>query len=74
MDQYFMTREGAIRRLLAIRQEVAATAHSPITVVGRRTDGLEVNGIERVLLNVRAGRLSCFFYSGAAEDQLVFIS
>jgi hypothetical protein len=74
MDQYFTTRKRAIRRLLAIRREVAATAYSPITVVGRRTDGLEVSGIERVLLNVRAGWLSCFVYSAAAEDQLVFIS
>lgn len=74
MDRYFTTRQGAIRRLPAIRQEVAATPYSPITIVGHRTDGLEVSGIERVLLNVRAGRLSCFIYAGAAENQFVFIS
>lgn len=34
MDQYFTTRQGAIRRLLAIRQEVAAMPYSPIIVVG----------------------------------------
>jgi hypothetical protein len=74
MDRYFTTRQGAIQRLLAIRREVAATTYSPITVAGRGTDGLEVSGIERVLLNVRAGRLSCFVYSDAAEDLVVFIS
>lgn len=74
MDQHFTTRQGAIRRLLTLRREIAATTYSPIKIVGRRKDGLEVSGIERVLLNVRAGRLSCFASSGAAEDQLVFIS
>ncbi|WP_087646472.1 hypothetical protein [Caballeronia choica] len=59
---------------MAIRREVAAAAYSPITVVGRRMDGLEVSGNERVLLNVRAGAASCFVYSGAAEDQLVFFN
>jgi hypothetical protein len=74
MDQYFTTRQGAIRRLMAIERENAGKNYSPITIVGRRHDGLEVSGVERVLLNVRAGRLSCFIHAGAAGDQLVFVS
>jgi hypothetical protein len=74
MDRYFTTQQGAIRRLMQIKREIAGTISSSVTVVGRRTDGREICGVERVLLNVRVGRLSCFVYAGAAEDQLVFIS
>ncbi|SAL80584.1 hypothetical protein AWB66_06277 [Caballeronia telluris] len=74
MDRYFTTRQGAIKRLMEISRDIAGIAYSPITVTGRRRDGSEVSGIDRVLLNVRAGRVSCFVHSGAAEEQLVFIS
>jgi hypothetical protein len=74
MDQYFTTRQGAIRRLMEIRREIAGMTSSPITVIGHRNDGLEIRGVENVLLNVRTGRVLRFVLSGAAEDQIVFIT
>jgi hypothetical protein len=39
--------------IVQIKREIAGTIYSPITVVGRRTGGLEISGVERVLLNER---------------------
>lgn len=74
MDQYFTTREGAIRRLVELRRKSAETTHSPITVVGHRNDGVEVSGIECVLFNVRVGRIVCFVHTTAEDSHIVFIS
>ncbi len=41
---------------------------------GCRTDGIEIAGLDQVLLDVRAGRVCWYRHSAAHEDQLVFIS
>jgi hypothetical protein len=74
MNQYFTTRHGAIWRLMEIRREIAGMTCSPITVIGHRNDGLEIHGVENVLLDVRTGRVLRFVLSSAAEDQTVFIT
>jgi hypothetical protein len=74
MDQCFTTRQGAIQRLLEIRREIAGMTSSPMTVIAHRNDGLEIRGVENVHLNVRTGRVLRFVLSGAAEDQIVFIT
>ncbi|SAK88818.1 hypothetical protein AWB80_06191 [Caballeronia pedi] len=74
MNQYFTTRQGAIRRLIEIKREMMGAGYPLATVVGRRKDGCEINGVESVLVSVRAGRIACFFHTSATENRVVFIS
>ncbi|MDR5834730.1 hypothetical protein [Caballeronia sp. LZ034LL] len=73
MDNYFTTQEGAIRRLVGIRRGSPGTP-GPSIIVGKRKDGVEVNGIADILSAVRAGRIASFFYSSPADTYIVFVS
>ncbi|CAG9275014.1 conserved hypothetical protein [Paraburkholderia unamae] len=59
MDRIFMTREEAIRVLLEAHE--AATGNTPATLI--RSNGAKsarVEALERLLLDVRAGRVDEF--------------
>jgi ABC-type amino acid transport substrate-binding protein len=73
MDHYFTPQEGAIRRLIGIRRGSTGTS-GPSIVVGRRKDGVEVNGIADVLSAVRAGRIASFFHSSPTDTHVVFVT
>jgi hypothetical protein len=73
MDEYFTTQEGALRRLVGLRRGATGTSGSPI-VIGKRTDGSEVNGLAEVLSSVRAGRISSFIHSSPTDTHVVFVS
>ncbi|WP_250454032.1 hypothetical protein [Caballeronia sp. ATUFL_M2_KS44] len=74
MTQYFTSRQGAIKRLMDLKRQFARSGHSFLTIDGWCCDGVEVNGIDQVLLNVRAGRILSFRHADADGDQLVYIS
>ncbi|MCE4575384.1 hypothetical protein [Caballeronia sp. CLC5] len=72
MNRYFTTRQGAIRRLMAIKRE--GTEAFRATVIGRQRDGSEVFGLERVLLQLRVGRIAYFSCGNSADHDIVFVS
>jgi hypothetical protein len=74
MTRYFTSRQGAIKRLMDLKRQIARAGYSFATIAACRTDGIEVNGIDDVLLDVRAGRISWFRHEDAHENQLVYIS
>lgn len=73
MNRYFTNRSGAVQRLMAMKRDSSRTHSSP-TIVGVRTDGAEVRGVDQVLLDVRAGRVDCFVCTRAFVEDVVFIS
>ncbi|MDR5741394.1 MULTISPECIES: hypothetical protein [unclassified Caballeronia] len=74
MTRYFTSRQGAIKRLMDLKRQVARTGYSFANIAGCRADGSEVSGIDAVLLDVRAGRIGYFRHEDANGDQLVYIS
>jgi hypothetical protein len=74
MQLYFMTRRDALKYLMAIRSEAGTNRHSAV-VVNTHLHEFGTDAVERVLLDVRAGRVSYFVQSGSAVgDRIVFIS
>jgi hypothetical protein len=70
-----MTRRGAIKYLMELRRDTAADPRSPVTIDTHLHEGRGADGVERVLLDVRAGRVSWFVQSGVTVgDRIVFIS
>ncbi|GAB5098550.1 hypothetical protein [Caballeronia sp. HLA56] len=57
MDQYFITQQGVMRRLMQIRKDASSNAGRLSTVIATSRDGTEIQGIEEVLLDLRAGRV-----------------
>ncbi|VXB37194.1 conserved hypothetical protein [Burkholderia sp. 8Y] len=74
MTRYFTSRQGAIKRLMDLKRELARMNRPAAAIDGCRSDGIEILGLEQVLLDVRAGRVRWYRHSAAHEDQLVFIS
>ena len=74
MNRYFVNREGAVRRLMAIRQGDCDTGRADFAIVGQRRDGSEVTGVDAVLADARACRLLHFRYINMGSDEIVFIS
>ncbi|WP_175943806.1 MULTISPECIES: hypothetical protein [unclassified Caballeronia] len=74
MTRYFTSRQGAIKRLMELKRELARMNRAAPAIDGCRTDGIEIAGLDQVLLDVRAGRVCWYRHSAAHEDQLVFIS
>ena len=72
MNRYFTTRQGAVRRLMAIKREETEAFRA--TVVGRQSDGSEVFGLERVLLQLRVGRIVYFSCGNSSDHDIVFVS
>jgi|HubBroStandDraft_6_1064221.scaffolds.fasta_scaffold2665157_2 hypothetical protein len=74
MQLYFVTRRDAIKYLMAIRSEAGTNRHSAV-LVNTHLHEFGADAVERVLLDVRAGRVSYFVQSGSAVgDRIVFIS
>jgi hypothetical protein len=75
MQRYFMTRRDAIKYLMGIGREAEANRHSPVIVNTHLHEILGADAVERVLLDVRAARVSYFMQSGSTVgDRIVFIS
>ena len=73
MIQYFVGREGAIRRLMTIRQS-DRDKRMEIDIVGRRRDGTEVKGVDAVLADAKACRLLHYRYLDSGVGEIVFIT
>jgi hypothetical protein len=75
MQRYFMTRRDAIKYLMEIRREAGANRHSPVIFNTNSHEKLSADAVERVLLDVRAARVSYFVQSGSTVgDRIVYIS
>ena len=75
MHIHFMTRRCAIKHLMEIRREAAANPNSRVIVNTHLREGLGADRIERVLLDVRAARVSYFVQRGSTVgDRIVLIS
>lgn len=73
MNRYFTNRSGAVQRLMAMKRDSDRMRSAP-TIVGMRTNGSEVQGLDQVLLDVRAGRMDCFVCTHAFVEDVVFIT
>ncbi|WP_250517012.1 hypothetical protein [Caballeronia sp. INDeC2] len=72
MNRYFTDRQGAIRRVVAIKRDVVEACRA--TVVGMRKEGGEVHGLEQVLLQLRMGRIAYFTCRSPIAHDIVFVS
>jgi|GEM_PF-1349067 hypothetical protein len=72
MNRYFTDKQGAIRRVMAIKRDVMEACRA--TVVGMRKDGGEVHGLEQVLLQLRIGRIAYFTCTSSITYDVVFVS
>jgi hypothetical protein len=75
MILYFMNQRDAIRYLVEIRRDVLAKPNSKVIVKTHLHDTPGVEGVERVLLDVRASRTTYFVECGSTVgDRIVFIT
>ena len=75
MILYFMNQRDAIRYLVEIRRDVLAKPSSKVIVKTHLHDTPGVEGVERVLLDVRASRTAYFVECGSTVgDRIVFIT
>jgi len=72
MNRYFTNRQGAIRRLMAMKREGSEAFRA--TVIDRRSDGSEVFGLGQVLLHLRIGRIAYFSCGNSCDHYIVFVS
>ncbi|MFK4442407.1 hypothetical protein ABH944_002059 [Caballeronia udeis] len=75
MILYFMNQREAIRHLVQIRRDALAKPSSDVIVKTHLHESPGVEGVERVLLDVRAARTAYFVECGSkSEDRIVFIT
>jgi hypothetical protein len=75
MILYFMSQRDAIKYLVEVRREVLAKPSLKVVVNTHLHECPGVEGIERVLLDVRASRTSYFVECGSTVgDRIVFIT
>jgi hypothetical protein len=73
MDTHFMTRRCAIKHLMEVRLEAAANPNSRLIVNTHLGEGVGADRIERVLLDVRAARVSYFVQRGSTVGDRIFL-
>jgi hypothetical protein len=73
MDTHFMTRRCAIKHLMEVRLEVATNPNSRVIVNTHLGKGVGADRIERVLLDVRAARVSYFVQHGSTVGDRIFL-
>ena len=75
MILHFMSQRDAVRYLVEIRRDTLAKPSSKVIVKTHLHEGAGIEGVERVLLDVRAARTAYFVECGSAEgDRIVFIT
>jgi len=72
---YFMNQQDAIRYLVEVRRDIVSNPYSKVIIGTHLHEGPGAGGVERVLLDVRAARVSYFVESGSTVgDRIVFIT
>jgi len=75
MNLYFMSQREAIRHLMEVRREALARPGSDVIVKTHLHEIPGAEGVERVLLDIRAARASYFVEcSSGVENRIVFIT
>lgn len=75
MILYFMSQRDAVRYLVEVRRDALVKPTSKVIVKTHLHDSPGVEGIERVLLDVRAARTAYFVECGSTMgDRIVFIT
>lgn len=75
MILYFMNQRDAIKYLVEVRLDALARRSSEVVVKTHLHESPGVEGIERVLLDVRAARTAYFVECGSTVgDRIVFIT
>ena len=75
MILYFMSQRDAVRYLVEVRRNALAKPTSKVIVKTHLHDTPGVEGVERVLLDVRAARTAYFVECGSTVgDRIVFIT
>ena len=75
MILYFMSQRDAVRYLVEVRRNALAKPTSDVIVKTHLHDTPGVEGVERVLLDVRAARTAYFVECGSTVgDRIVFIT
>lgn len=75
MILYFMSQRDAVRYLVEVRRDALVKPTSKVIMKTHLHDSPGVEGIERVLLDVRAARTAYFVECGSTMgDRIVFIT
>jgi hypothetical protein len=75
MILYFMNQRDAIKYLVEVRLDALAKPSSEVIVKTHLHESPGVEGVERVLLDVRAARITYFVDCGSTMgDRIVFIT
>ncbi|MFK4447370.1 hypothetical protein ABH944_007668 [Caballeronia udeis] len=75
MNLYFMNQREAVRYLMEVRREALARPGSDVIVKTHLHEIPGVEGVERVLLDIRAARASYFVECGSGtESRIVFVT
>jgi hypothetical protein len=74
MIQYFVSRESAVKRLMAFRQGNRERSATEVAIVGQRRNGTEVRGVDAVLADVKACRLLHYRCLDSGVGEIVFIT
>lgn len=75
MILYFMSQRDAIKYLVEVRRDTLTKPNSEVIVKTHLHESPGVEGVERVLLDVRAARTAYFVECGSTVgDRIVFIT